>query len=123
MRLQEVYETYKDRADFYLIYIREAHASDSFRPARHVDIEQPKDFETRSKVAKGCGKALDLGMPILVDDMQDSVSKAYHAHPDRLFIVGADNKVKYRGDRGPRGFKVDEMEAALKMLLVPTTGE
>jgi hypothetical protein len=74
-------------------------------------------------VAKGCGEALDLGMPILVDDMQDSVSKAYHAHPDRLFIVGADNKVKYRGDRGPRGFKVDEMEAALKKLLVPTTGE
>jgi len=56
-------------------------------------------------------------MPVLVDDMQDSVAKAYNAMPDRLFIVKADGTIGYRGNRGPRGFDVDEMEKALVKLL------
>ena len=56
-------------------------------------------------------------MPVLVDDMQDTVAKAYNAMPDRLFIVKADGTIGYRGNRGPRGFDVDEMEKALVKLL------
>lgn len=58
-------------------------------------------------------------MPILVDDMQDTVAKAYNARPDRLFILGADGRIAYRGARGPRGFDVDEMAAALATLVAP----
>ena len=68
-------------------------------------------------MATGCTKDLKLGMPVLVDDMQDSVAKAYNAMPDRLFIVKADGTIGYRGNRGPRGFDVDEMEKALAKLL------
>ena len=60
-------------------------------------------------------------MPVLVDDMRDTVSKAYAADPDRLFIVGADAKIAFSGDRGPRGFDVDAMEKALKAILKPAT--
>ena len=49
--------------------------------------------------------------------MKNTVATAYNAMPDRLFILGADGKIAYRGARGPRGFKVDEMEQALKKLL------
>lgn len=113
MRLQKVYDQYKLRADFFWIYVREAHASDGLRPARHVSIAQPKTFTRREEVAASCSSALKLSIPLLVDDMEDTVSKAYNAHPDRLFILGANGKIAYRGDRGPRGFKVDEMEKAL----------
>ena len=41
------------------------------------------------------------------------VATAYDAFPDRLYIVGADAKVVYQGDRGPQGFDVSEMQAAL----------
>ena len=68
-------------------------------------------------MAQGCSGKLDLGMPQLVDDMQNSVAKAYNAMPDRLFILDARGKVAYRGARGPKGFKVAEMEAALQRLL------
>ena len=60
---------------------------------------------------------LKLSLPVLVDDMENTVAAAYHAMPDRLFIVGADGKIAYRGARGPRGFDVEEMEAALKTIL------
>jgi len=54
---------------------------------------------------------------VLVDDMMDSVAKAYSAMPDRLFILDAEGKIAYRGERGPRGFRVDEMEKAILKLL------
>lgn len=56
-------------------------------------------------------------MPVLVDDMQDTVARAYNAMPDRLFVLRADGTVGYRGARGPRGFDVDEMAKALRAIL------
>lgn len=99
------------------MYIREAHPSDGWRPAKHIDIEDPKTLGERDRVAGGCAEALKLKMPCVVDDMQDTFAKAYNAKPDRLFILGADAKIAYRGERGPRGFDVDGMEAALKKIL------
>jgi hypothetical protein len=62
-------------------------------------------------------KDLGLGLPVLVDDMDDTVAKAYSAMPDRLFILKADGTIGYRGSRGPRGFDVEEMAAALARIL------
>ena len=56
-------------------------------------------------------------LPLLVDDMKNTVATAYNALPDRLFVLSADARIAYRGERGPRGFKVDEMEQALKKML------
>lgn len=82
-----------------------------------MKIDQPKTHARRDEVAGQCAKDLELSIPMLVDDMQDTVADAYHAMPDRLFIVGADAKIAYRGDRGPRGFDVAEMVAALETIL------
>ena len=49
--------------------------------------------------------------------MQDTVAKAFNAMPDRIFVLDGQGKVAYRGARGPRGFKVDEMVQALAKLL------
>ena len=82
-----------------------------------MEIAQPKTFEKRQEVAQGCSAALDLKIPILVDDMEDSVSKAYSGFPDRLFILEPGGKIAYSGGRGPWGFKVPEMTEALEELL------
>ena len=36
------------------------------------------------------------------------------ALPDRLYLVGKDGKITYAGGRGPRGFKPDELEDAIR---------
>lgn len=97
--------------------MREAHPRGSRRPNRRVDIEQPDTLEERAGVAGKCAAALSLEIPLLVDDMKNSVATAYNALPDRLFIVGTDGRIAYRGDRGPRGFDPDGMEKALEKLL------
>jgi len=112
-----VYERYRDKADFYLVYIREAHPTGSRRPAPHVKIGQPETLEERWGVARKFCTHYKLSIPTLVDDMKDSLSRAYNAFPDRLFILGKDGKIAYRGGRGPRGFKITEMEKALKRIL------
>ena len=56
-----------------------------------------------------CCSELDLTIPTLVDDMDNTVASAFSAMPDRLFILGGNGKVAFCGDRGPRGFKVGEM--------------
>ena len=117
MRLEETYREFKDQADFYLIYLKEAHASDGRRPSRSVKIEQHKILEDRKKAATGCVAELKLSMPLLLDDMENTVGDAFSGHPDRLFILSPSGKVSYRGRRGPRGFDVAEMRAALEKAL------
>lgn len=68
-------------------------------------------------MAQTCSSELRLSIPLLVDDMENSVANAYSAWPDRLFILSADGKIAYRGGQGPWGFSVEEMEAALRPLL------
>jgi len=61
-------------------------------------------------------------MPFLVDDMDDTASRAYSAWPDRLFILSAGGTIAYRGRPGPGGFDVGEMEKALQALLAAPRG-
>jgi hypothetical protein len=79
-----------------------------------VVYKQPKSYEERCRVASDCIKGMKLSIPSLVDDMQDTAEKGYSGWPDRIFIVGQNGKILYRGEQGPRGFKVEEAEAALK---------
>ena len=117
MSLQKLYAKYKANVDFYWVYVKEAHPTGSRRPAKHIEIAQPATFDKRKEVANQCSGEIKLAMPMVIDDMKNSVATAYNALPDRLFVLGADGKIAYRGERGPRGFKVDEMEKALAKLV------
>ncbi len=89
------------------MYIREAHAADSKRPAPVPDgetINTPRSMAQRTVIANRCCKKLKIDMPCLVDDMSDSTDKAYSAWPDRVFLVDVDGKIAVRADRGPWGF-------------------
>jgi len=52
-------------------------------------------------------------MPMLIDDMKDTVATAYGAMPDRLFVLTPDAKIAFTGARGPKGFSVDALSLAL----------
>ena len=101
-----------------MVYIREAHAVDSFLPkGGGVDplIEDPTTLLERSEVARVCMSELALeGIPALVDTLDDEANQAYDAWPDRLALVGRDGRLAYYGDRGPVGFRPDELEEAIR---------
>ncbi len=51
---------------------------------------------------------------MLIDDMKNTAQQAYAGWPDRLYVVGRDGKVAFKGDPGPKGFKPADAETALK---------
>lgn len=108
-----MYDKHKEQVDFYLIYTKEAHASDSQRPNKNVTISTHSNLDERVKAANSCLADLKITIPTLVDDMKDTVGNAYSAHPDRLFIIGKDSKIAYKGEPGPFGFDSSAMEKAL----------
>jgi hypothetical protein len=72
-------------------------------------------------VAGQCSKKLEISMPLLVDDIDDRVGRAYSGMPDRLYVIDREGRVAFKSGRGPFGFKPGEMEQALIMLLLDTT--
>ena len=101
-----------------MVYIREAHAIDSRSPMGggiHPILEDPRTDAERREVARVCMAKLALEpMPAVVDELDDGVNEAYDAWPDRLYLVGRDGRIAYRGGRGPFGFLPDELEAAIR---------
>ncbi len=101
---------YDKVAAFYVIYIKEAHPEDGwqvpFNTQAKIVFNQPKVYSERIQVASACQKALKFEqIPMLIDDMENSTDKKYHASPDRLYVVGKDGKLAYCGGKGPFGFK------------------
>ena len=99
---------------FFLVYIKEAHAIDSLAPSDFKGIEDPITLEERNAVCLSAVADLNLPFEALLDDMENSVNRAYSAQPDRLYLVGKDGTVTYAGEKGPRGFDPDGWEKAIR---------
>jgi hypothetical protein len=80
-------------------------------------IEQPTTDDERQEAAILCTTSLKISLPTVLDKIDDRVANAYAAFPDRIYIVGADGKVAYKGQPGPAGFNVPEAIAALEVAL------
>jgi alkylhydroperoxidase family enzyme len=104
------------------VYVREAHPTDGWRMKSNdkagIAVAQPTTWTERTAVAARCCSTLQMTMPLLVDALDDRVGHAYSGMPDRLYVVGRDGRVVYKGGRGPFGFRVGEMEQALLLHLV-----
>jgi Ca2+-binding EF-hand superfamily protein len=119
--LEKLYELYQDRANFYLIYVREAHPSDGWwmlsNERAGIKLPQPQDAQSRRAVAATCQSHLDLKIPFLVDTMDDAVGSAYSGMPNRLYLIDKQGKIAFKNGRGPFGFHVRQLEQALVLLL------
>lgn len=100
------------KVDTCVVYIREAHPTDSghfgkdgnacFNVATHASLEE------RAAAASLMLKHEPLSCRVLLDTMDDDVSRAFNAFPDRLAVV--DNGVcVYLSELGPWGFNIAEV--------------
>jgi Ca2+-binding EF-hand superfamily protein/thiol-disulfide isomerase/thioredoxin len=118
---EKLYRRYGDRAEFVMVYVREAHPTDGWRMESNdrlgVSAAQPTTYEERAGVAQRCGKLLGLGFPMLVDTIDDAVGARYSGMPGRFYLIDRQGKIAFKNGRGPFGFKHDELEQALILLL------
>lgn len=130
MRLTELYEEYRDRVEFLVVYVKEAHPSDKWWLGRsrtqrtmnalvgersRTDVADPVTLEQRRKVAASCWANLFDGVvPLYVDTMDDAVSTAYTGKPTRIYLIGTDGRVVYNPGIGPFAFNPDRLEEAIR---------
>jgi thiol-disulfide isomerase/thioredoxin len=120
--VDRLYEKYKDRAHFIMVYVREAHPTDGWKMQANtrvgVEVNQPTSFEDREQVASQFCERLDPKIPVVIDEVNDPTGHAYSGMPARLYVINPDGKVAYKSGRGPFGFKPPELEQALVMSLL-----
>ena len=119
--LNRWYDEHKDRANFIVVYVREAHPDDGWQVQKNVKdgviIDEPTTYEQRKEIARKCEVGLSLKIPIIVDKMDDAVEKAYAGWPDRIYLIDASGRVHFQGEKGPAGFKPEDAKKALAGLL------
>ena len=84
-------------------------------------LEQQTTLAERRATALESADRLALGMPLFLDEMDNHVSTAFAAWPERLVLVGPDARVVYPGSPGPWGFSPEEAEEQLTSLLAGAT--
>ena len=57
---------------------------------------------------------LAIEIPAVVDEMDDAVSNAYAGMPERLYLIGSDGNIAYKGGMGPMFFRPVEWEQAIR---------
>lgn len=101
----------------FCVYIQEAHAVETWQVLGNVweeiAIRQPASEDERAEVAGLCMLKLDIEMPMLLDDMANTVDRAYAAMPERLFVIDPDGVVTYRSEMGPFGFTPEDWRDAI----------
>jgi len=107
-----------------LVYIREAHPdSVLFTIAggkeQLLKIKQTTDLEAREETANQCLATLKLTLPTVLDREDNRANHAYAGWPDRLYVVGVDGRIAYKGGPGPSGFKINEVENWLRGFVDP----
>ena len=116
--LHELWEKYSDRVEFLVVYIREAHPEDGWVITMNRDqgiaFDDPTNDEEREAAAASCAIGLKIRMPVVVDAIDDEIASAYGALPDRLYLIGKGGDIAFQGERGPFGFKPDELETAIE---------
>jgi len=111
----QIYNDYKEHADFLTIYVREAHPTDEWQMKSNlkekddVCYAQPKTLEQRLVIANDFTKRFKFPLPFGIDDMSNAANDAYSAWPERLYIIDESGRIAYRGGMGPFNYHPTEV--------------
>ena len=68
VRLNQIADQFKDRVDFYCVYIQEAHPDDGWQVQHNLDqdiiLNAPATIDERAEIAEVCVLRLNMEMPM-----------------------------------------------------------
>jgi len=103
--MRKLYEEYRDRVDFFVVYTLEAHPVGANSPYKEeewvpihnrlvgIDFGQPETFEGRLEHARTSQANLEIEIPMLVDGMDDAVWQVYGRVPSPGFVIDTQGTV------------------------------
>ncbi len=124
-QIEELQKKYSDTVNFVIVYIKEAHPDDEWQMESNeesgVIYSQPKSTEERRELARAFIDQMDVQTETLLDDIDNTAMACYAAWPERLYIIGTDGRIIYKGGMGPFYFDPDEVEEILLKEFAPAT--
>src|ERR1044072_4456823 len=114
--LNDIYERYKTQIDFYMIQIREAHASDVWPIGNVVSVREHRTLSDRLVAANVMVKETQLEIPVLADTMDDTFLKLYAPWPFRFFVI-VDGILKLVGMTKEARYDTTDLVECLDVLL------
>ena len=118
--MERLYSQYKDRMEFFVVYVQEAHPTDGWQVDSNVQEEvyyrQHQSYDEREEVAQSCTIGLHISIPTVVEEMDNAIDEAYGAAPERLYLIGKDGRVVYHGGTGPHLFDLEELDEAIQKM-------
>jgi tetratricopeptide (TPR) repeat protein len=97
--LDKLAAQYSGRVRFWLVYIREAHASgewqSSINERENISLSPAATIEQKHDYARMCTRKLRLSFPATVDGIDATAEKIYGAWPSRVYVIGSDGKVRF----------------------------
>uniref|UniRef100_G1LSZ6 Iodothyronine deiodinase n=1 Tax=Ailuropoda melanoleuca TaxID=9646 RepID=G1LSZ6_AILME len=113
-QFKRLVEDFCSTADFLIIYIEEAHASDGWAFKNNVNIRTHRNLQDRLQAAR---LLLDRTprCPVVVDTMENESNWRYAALPERLYVL-REGRILYKGKSGPWNYHPEEVRAVLEKL-------
>ena len=116
--MTRIYRRYQDSVEFFVVYVQEAHPTDGWQTDSNVEegilFRQHQSYDERESVAQSCSIDLQIGLPIIIEEMDNAIDEIYGAAPERLYLVDVDGNVAYHGGAGPHFFNLDQWEQAIE---------
>jgi Iodothyronine deiodinase len=113
----QIFNDYKEHADFLTIYVREAHPTDEWQMKSNIKDDvcyaQPRNLSDRLAIANDFIKRFNYPVPFGVDDMSNAANDAYSAWPERLYIIDESGNIAYCGGMGPFDYHPTEVRGWL----------
>ena len=75
---------------------------------------QCQNNSVRRRNASSCVRNLGIKFTAVVDNMDAKVELNYMGWPGRLYLIGKDGRIGWKGNPGPQGFQPPQREAAIQ---------
>lgn len=107
-KMENLFRKYGDDAEFFMVYIIEAHPKGDLCPysgrewvteenrAEGVLYRQPVTEDDRHEVATSARSGMNIKIPMLIDNMENSTWNAYGKAPNAAYLIGKDGLIKLR---------------------------
>jgi tetratricopeptide (TPR) repeat protein len=117
--VNRLHERYRDRAQFLLAYIREAHPEgeawqSTVNRREGISLPEARTAPERAEHAALCRRQLKIPFEAALDGLDGAAEAAFSAFPSRVFVIDAHGTVTFSSALDVETFRPEALEAALE---------
>ncbi len=115
--VESLQEKYKDEdVVFFVVYSKEPHAGETSHFKKYA---QHTSYEHKKQYAQELVEEFGMKVPVLIDDLDESVVHAFGRMPNMTFIVDKEGRIAYKSD----WMEADRVQELLDELLAEQKAE